>query len=464
MGLFQDALETLGASNPFAHSATSGAHLRSNDGGFKLESSMCLLRGTIHLRLGATELAKAAFVEALALDVRCYDAFLALVGGEMMGVDEGAFSFRRSSGEGSSSHCSSVPARTEWDFIQGLCYKEQTEECAEFIRMVYTVRLKKVRLLGAAAARSDLLGRSWSDLDLAWLRPTRQFKHLREITIARKRLEREYAMGENADVLFGRADALYAQYRWAECYAVTTRSVLELQSASGATLPQLTREPAYSILSAYPSHSVTLPLHLACMHHLPRLRSSLFLLAHSLAENAPDEATSWYAVGLWYYTGGRWGEARRFFGCDLPFLTLLLPQALTPATPTHSKASLMDPRFGAAWIAFAHSFAMEKEHDQAITAYSTAARLFQGCVLVSFEAFDRVLSPRSSFSSHLPMLHIGMEHLQLQNIDIASGHFESALVTCQTDPLLFNEMGVVSYSRGECVGRLLTGSPKGFSR
>lgn len=41
----------------------------------------------------------------------------------------------------------------------------------------------------------------------------------------------------------------------------------------------------------------------------------------------------------------------------------------------------MDPRFGAAWIAFAHSFAMEKEHDQAITAYSTAARLFQGCVL-----------------------------------------------------------------------------------
>lgn len=42
-----------------------------------------------------------------------------------------------------------------------------------------------------------------------------------------------------------------------------------------------------------------------------------------------------------------------------------------------------------------------------------------------------------------------MEHLQLQNIDIASGHLESALDICQTDPLLFNEMGVVSYSRGE---------------
>lgn len=49
------------------------------------------------------------------------------------------------------------------------------------------------------------------------------------------------------------------------------------------------------------------------------------------------------------------------------------------------------------------------------------------------------------------MLHIGMEHLQLQNIDIAAGHFASALATCQTDPLLFNELGVVAFSRGECV-------------
>ena len=32
----------------------------------------------------------------------------------------------------------------EWDTIQSLCYKEQTDECAEFIRMMYTVRLKKV--------------------------------------------------------------------------------------------------------------------------------------------------------------------------------------------------------------------------------------------------------------------------------------------------------------------------------
>ena len=50
------------------------------------------------------------------------------------------------------------------------------------------------------------------------------------------------------------------------------------------------------------------------MHHLPRLRSALFLLAHELADTDPNDATSWYAVGLWYFTGERWGEARRYFG------------------------------------------------------------------------------------------------------------------------------------------------------
>lgn len=37
-----------------------------------------------------------------------------------------------------------------------------------------------------------------------------------------------------------------------------------------------------------------------------------------------------------------------------------------------------DTRFAPAWITFAHSFAFEKEHEQAITAYSTTARLFPG--------------------------------------------------------------------------------------
>lgn len=43
----------------------------------------------------------------------------------------------------------------------------------------------------------------------------------------------------------------------------------------------------------------------------------------------------------------------------------------------------MDPRFGPAWIAFAHTFAMEGEHDHAVTAYSTCARMFAGYVCIT---------------------------------------------------------------------------------
>ena len=41
------------------------------------------------LKLSRTQAAKECFMEALALDVKCYDAFEQLVNGEMMTVDEG---------------------------------------------------------------------------------------------------------------------------------------------------------------------------------------------------------------------------------------------------------------------------------------------------------------------------------------------------------------------------------------
>ena len=50
---------------------------------------MCHLRGLLMLRLNRTDVAKENLMEALSLDVKCYDAFELLVGGEMMGIDEG---------------------------------------------------------------------------------------------------------------------------------------------------------------------------------------------------------------------------------------------------------------------------------------------------------------------------------------------------------------------------------------
>ena len=44
------------------------------------------------LKLNRSIAAKESFMEALALDVKCYDAFEMLVGGEMMTIDEGKYS------------------------------------------------------------------------------------------------------------------------------------------------------------------------------------------------------------------------------------------------------------------------------------------------------------------------------------------------------------------------------------
>ena len=50
---------------------------------------MCNLRGILMLKLNRGDHAKLCFMEALALDVKCYDAFEQLISGEMMTPDEG---------------------------------------------------------------------------------------------------------------------------------------------------------------------------------------------------------------------------------------------------------------------------------------------------------------------------------------------------------------------------------------
>jgi anaphase-promoting complex subunit 6 len=129
----------------------------------------------------------------------------------------------------------------------------------------------------------------------------------------------------------------------------------------------------------------------------------LFLVAHDLADNHPEEACSWLAVGTYYFSIDKIAEARRYF----------------------SKASMMDAHFGPAWIGFAHTFAAEGEHDQAISAYSTAARLFMG--------------------THLPQVFLGMQNHALNNMTLAEEFLKTAYGLCKTDPLLLNEMGIVKY-------------------
>ncbi|KAJ7599294.1 hypothetical protein C8J56DRAFT_916352 [Mycena floridula] len=328
-GNWEEATEMLGEANPFRDSGRSGPSVPNVDGGIKIEASMCHLRGILMLKLNRGDQAKACFMEALALDVKCFDAFQQLVNGEMMTPDE------------------------EWEFVQGLAYGTQTPNDASFVQLMYTTRLRK-------------------------------YKHTTEHALTRQRLVDEYGLGDNPDVLFSFADALYVNFRWSDCYIITSR-----------------------ILGLVSIHGPTMPLHIACMFHLDHLHSKLFMLAHEMVDREPENAMSWYAVGVWYLTCGKWAQARQYF----------------------SKTSLMDPRFAPAWVAFGHTFGLEGEHDHAVTAYSTCARMFTG--------------------SHLPLMFVGMEQIMLSNFSMADEALNAAYSMCNGDPLLVNERGVMAYNHGD---------------
>jgi hypothetical protein len=68
----------------------SGPAIPTPDGGIKVEASMCYLRGVLMTRLNRQDRAKEHFMEALALDVKCYDAFHELISGNLLGINEGA--------------------------------------------------------------------------------------------------------------------------------------------------------------------------------------------------------------------------------------------------------------------------------------------------------------------------------------------------------------------------------------
>lgn len=195
-------------------------------------------------------------------------------------------------------------------------------------------------------------------------------------------LSTHYNLSTNPSILLSKAELLFTNCRFKDALALTTQ-----------------------IIETDPYNFSALPVHLAALFELKET-NSLFLLSHDLADTHPEEPCTWLAVGTYYLSIDRIPEARSYF----------------------SKASVMDPHFGPAWIGFAHTFAAEGEHDQAISAYSTAARLFQG--------------------THLPQLFLGMQNLCLGNLGLAREYLSTAYSMCENDPLVLNEMGVAYYNEG----------------
>lgn len=198
-------------------------------------------------------------------------------------------------------------------------------------------------------------------------------------------LNEEYSMSGNADVKLAQVEALYIQCKFQKCVDLCE-----------------------DILKDDELNFATLPTYLACLHELGQ-KNKLYLFSHKLAENYSKRPITWLAVGVYYLSTGKISEARKFF----------------------SRASSINPNFSQAWIGFAHTFAAEGEHDQAIAAYSTASRFFPG--------------------SHLPNLFLGMQYLQMGNLTLSGEYLMSSFFICPKDPLLLNEIGVMNYHKGELV-------------
>ncbi|XP_031406421.1 anaphase-promoting complex subunit 6 isoform X2 [Punica granatum] len=165
-----------------------------------------------------------------------------------------------------------------------------------------------------------------------------------------------------------------------------------------------------ALLEKDPFHMKCTLIHVAAATELGH-SNELYLMACSLTKDYPEKLTvrtpsffplcralSWFAVGCYYYC-------------------------------IKNKATNHDGTFAPAWIGYGNAYAAKEVGDQAMSAYRTAARLFPGC--------------------HLPALYIGMEYMRTHSFKLAEQFFMQAKSICPTDPLVYNELGVVAYHKKE---------------
>ncbi|WPK26941.1 hypothetical protein PUMCH_004310 [Australozyma saopauloensis] len=208
-----------------------------------------------------------------------------------------------------------------------------------------------------------------------------KYMNLEKFEEAETILKDEYRLGDNTDVLLSRVNNFYVRCNYDECCALCEK-----------------------LLNDDPYNFNILAVYISCLYELGG-RNKLFLRAHQLADNHPAHPLTWFAIGTYYLSIGKVLEARKFFG----------------------KANMLNPNICHGWIGFAHTFAIEKEHEQAVSAYAFAARLFPG--------------------NHFPNLFLGMQHVAMKSFNLAEEYLLASYEICNTDPLLLNELGVVHYHK-----------------
>lgn len=161
-------------------------------------------------------------------------------------------------------------------------------------------------------------------------------------------------------------------------------------------------ELASKILEKDIHHLECLPVYISSLMEIDR-PTQLFDIAHQLVDLYPENAISWFAVGCYYLVINKVEPARRYL----------------------SKATSLDSVFGPAWLVYGHSFAVEREHDQAMAAYFRAYHLMRGC--------------------HLPLLFIGVEYGRANDCKLAEKFLSQAKSVAPEDPFVLHEYGVVHY-------------------
>ncbi|XP_043270067.1 cell division cycle protein 16 homolog isoform X2 [Venturia canescens] len=250
-----------------------------------IQSSISYVKGRVFEATDNRTVAMECYKHALQCDVYNYQAFEALVQNQMLSASE------------------------ERDLLESLPLSEQcTEAERDLLRLLYDSKLKKYQVPSEEqpSIACSISGISVSD-----------------------------RLGNNLDMQVSRAERLYYNCDYHQCFSLTER-----------------------ILKKDPYHSSCLPVHIACLVELKKT-NALFYLAHKLVDLYPDMALAWFAVGCYYFGIGKSDHARRYL----------------------AKATALDRLFGPAWLAYGHSFAAENEHDQAMAAYFKASQLMKGCHL-----------------------------------------------------------------------------------
>lgn len=363
-----------------------GAHLKSLD--CRYLAARCLVCVSRHGRAAPRALTQKSSVRRAQFASRLYDECIDVLKEEPDDVEAHGVPL-----EGAAS--AAVHTRAAVCVLRAKLYEilENRARAQRWYRAALLADVRCVEALEALVSRHYLTAAEEASLlqslvfgpDCAWLRvfyEARLKKHSDAMQHVEQQLEAlapTIDLRASADIAVARAEDAFTHFDFARAIELTT-----------------------AVLSADPYHHTCLPIHIACLGELGR-KHDLFYLAHELADGYPDSPLAWFAVACYYTTVEDLDQARRYF----------------------SKATALDGNFGAAWLGFGHSFAVQGEHDQAMAAYRTAARLFKG--------------------SHLPQLCIGMEYVQTAQLPLAEQFVSGAMNLCATDPLVWNELGVICY-------------------